>query len=771
MAADETLFSNDLTYSHTNGGTLEPTRKYYDYYSEVFGNNDANTIIGSKDIGVKIRVTLKGDVNRTLNVDFTTDTDLNIESSRSFSEYLFGRGGNDVLWGRDGVEYLDGGSGNDTIYLDLPGAYAGDFAVGGSGADTFVIGGSYSTETITNAAYPWAQTAMNLTTDVMGIVIDSVGLGTGWKVAKGVVGGVIDIVKSFSGDLGEAASISIPASLESGEYIQVGDFNPREDVLVIPIGDTATPNVIPTINGGKLLLSTANDGTTFAEISLEDVAVINDQDGMGTNSGTDNDIWKSVMQSTLILNSKTDLVQMGYGENSSTLANDIGVGVNQLDTGYMIIGAYGGANILGNPDGGSEDLYGTNYADTLVAYKTFEVGKATTPSDDGSNQLYGYDGDDVLAGGAGDDDYYGGQGFDIVTYEDEKGDGITVNLGIVGEDDEAGYNDPDSGTQYAEATDNYGDTDRLFSIEGIIGSDGDDTITGNDEINMLFGGDGNDEINGGDGNDTLNGGDGNDTLDGGDGSDTVDYSGAEEGVVVSLADAADTAQMDGFGSFDTLKSIENIIGTAFDDILTGDSGNNTLNGGAGNDVLNGGDGIDTVDYSDATGLVIVSLADDDIPMLAGDGLGGADILVSIEHVVGGQHGNQITGNSGANTLLGGDGNDILVGRDGHDHLAGGAGTDILIGGAGIDVLIGGNGSDTFVLDSSEGIDTIWDFKFWQGDRIKIDVDQYAGISSTSDYDSLSFNSGFLMVDGTPIAALAGVSSLNTNNAAGGVALV
>jgi len=45
---------------------------------------------------------------------------------------------------------------------------------------------------------------------------------------------------------------------------------------------------------------------------------------------------------------------------------------------------------------------------------------------------------------------------------------------------------------------------------------------------------------------------------------------------------------------DKVKGVENILGSAYADVFTGDSAANTLNGGAGNDSLMGGAGNDTL---------------------------------------------------------------------------------------------------------------------------------------------------------------------------------
>ncbi len=127
---------------------------------------------------------------------------------------------------------------------------------------------------------------------------------------------------------------------------------------------------------------------------------------------------------------------------------------------------------------------------------------------------------------------------------------------------------------------------------------------------------------GGDGNDLLNGDAGADALDGGDGVDTADYDASRPRRSRSTCGPAPARAATPRAT--RCSDIENIVGSAFADILQGNAGANAISGGAGNDLingyagadaLNGGDGIDTVYYDGSAAGVQVNLA-------AGTGAGG-----------------------------------------------------------------------------------------------------------------------------------------------------
>lgn len=207
-------------------------------------------------------------------------------------------------------------------------------------------------------------------------------------------------------------------------------------------------------------------------------------------------------------------------------------------------------------------------------------------------------------------------------------------------------------------------------------------------------------------------------LDGETGNDIVDYILMDFAVNVNLLEGVTIRQN---GVIDTLISIENVSGSNFNDIITGDNNANKLSGGIfgndflngmsgddiligeryGSDTLNGGEGIDTVDYRNSFG-VTVNLLKNNSSKFGGS----TDTLISIENILGSNSGDTITGNDNQNHLYGLDGfYDILDGAGGDDILEGGNGTDYLYGGLGNDQLFGGSDNDYIFGDG--GTDTLY----------------------------------------------------------------
>lgn len=324
---------------------------------------------------------------------------------------------------------------------------------------------------------------------------------------------------------------------------------------------------------------------------------------------------------------------------------------------------------------GNDTLTGTANADQISGLE-------------GNDTLNGGAGNDVLDGGAGADTLNGGTDTDTATYTNSAA-GVTVNLttGVVSGGDAQG--------------------DTLTSIEKVIGSDFNDTLSsststattleggvgddlyivgnqavivieaagnGTDEVQTAlatlsianyanvekltytgaaaFTGSGNASdniISGGGGNDTLSGGAGADQFFGNGGTDTVSYGDTATGVSINLKTGVHT----GIAAGDTYDGIEIIKGSGYNDTFAGDASANNFNGF---------NGIDTIDYSSSTAAVNVNLTTNVVS--GGDAQG--DTLALFENVTGS------------------DFNDILVGTSYSNIFSGGAGSDTIDGGAGTD---------------------------------------------------------------------------------------
>nr|MDJ0571795.1 calcium-binding protein [Pleurocapsa sp. MO_192.B19] len=196
------------------------------------------------------------------------------------------------------------------------------------------------------------------------------------------------------------------------------------------------------------------------------------------------------------------------------------------------------------------------------------------------------------------------------------------------------------------------------------------------------------------------------------------------------------------------------------------------NNGDGSDINEGDDGYDVSEVNGApedgdefelrangarafferVNLGPFSIDTDNVEQFDINGLGGDDTL-TVEDLSGTDVQQVI--------FTGGDGNDILdashtsvnviaFGDEGNDSITGGNGNDVLAGGNGNDTVVGGQGSDTFALGFN-GIDTIADFNFSEGDKIQISSLEFGA----SSLDPLSYDANIqtLYWDKTEIAVL------------------
>jgi Ca2+-binding RTX toxin-like protein len=245
----------------------------------------------------------------------------------------------------------------------------------------------------------------------------------------------------------------------------------------------------------------------------------------------------------------------------------------------------------------------------------------------------------------------------------------------------------------------FAEGDQLTNVFSIIGSPFGDIIRGSNELtgadalsDDIFNNPGDNSLFGGGGDDILEGRGGPDLINGGPGNDTASYESSPAAVVVTVNDPTTGAftASGGDAEGDHLFSIENLVGSRFNDRLTGASNNNVLAPGLGFDIVDGRGGTDTVDYSadhffdDTPGFretpdrVTVHLGLDGAVGTGTKFIGGlstVDTLISIENVIGSRGDDLIIGNDVANTLEGRGGNDTLDGGFGNDVLIGGPGSD------------------------------------------------------------------------------------------------
>lgn len=358
--------------------------------------------------------------------------------------------------------------------------------------------------------------------------------------------------------------------------------------------------------------------------------------------------------------------------------------------------------------------------------------------DDFNNYLSGGAGDDYLRGrgqedtlAGGGDTLDGGEGSDWADYADNF---TNINVSLATGFANGGAN-----------TDALGDV--FISIENIRGTNFGDRMTGDNQDNIFEG--------------RL----GNDSLFGGAGEDAADYRSSGSFVNVSLFSGFTGGGADNHASGDTFDSIENLFGSAHNDILNGSNGNNVLRGRAGGDTLNGNGGTDTADYTDSAGSVNVSL----LSGFAGGGAGShaiGDTFNSIENLTGSRFGDTLNGDNNANVLEGGLGADVLRGNGGIDtasyvnsaegvtvslatnftigghaagdtfvsieNITGSDFNDLLSGDAGANYIEGGDGGD--ILRGRLGADTLDG-----GAGFGFDIADYGDASGAV---NISLNTGF-----------------------------
>ncbi|RZT44891.1 Ca2+-binding RTX toxin-like protein [Sphingomonas sp. BK036] len=555
--------------------------------------------------------------------------------SRSLIENVVGGAGNDVLVGNTANNILDGGAGSDAvIFTNTTGVTV---TLNDTGADV-IVSHDGETDTLRNIENIGGTVGNDTLTGNSQNNILSGGTGGADTLSGGagddrLVGGGFTTTTTFSAP--SQADITKPQSTDNGSIATAVATAGAYDVDANADITSATSIPHATIN------ATAAGGALEyyrIDVTAPGSQAIFDIDGPGTLDDSFIELVNSA--GTVLASNDTGSGDASYpGHDDAYLTYTFAT----AGTYYIRVGLWNGAATAQPLNAGQTYQLNVSLQNAAVVTTTVTANNTSSLMADGG------EGNDFLQGTIASDILNGGNGNDTVsfvnTFTAGSATGVTVDLNLQG----AAQNTVAAGN------------DTLIGIENLIGSQLNDTLIGNADANI------------------IEGGLGNDALVGGAGNDTASYVGATTGVTVSLA-LQGTAQNTGITGTDTLSGFQNLLGSAFNDSLTGDAAENVLSGGDGDDTLNpganaggavdlldGGTGSDTASFAGYTAGVTVTLT------------GAADGSASAS-------GSQIAALRSIENLLGGDGNDILTGDANANVIEGGLGNDTLDGGVGIDTV-------------------------------------------------------------------------------------
>ncbi len=549
-----------FTINATTGALAFVTAPNFEAPTDAGANNvyDVNVQVSDGNGGIDtqaIAVTVQNVTGATINGTNLAET----LTGTGEEDIINGLGGDDTLNGGAGADTMVGGLGNDTYVVDNAGDVVTENANEGTdtvqAAVTYTLAANVENLTLTGTGNinGTGNTLGNVLTGNGGANVltgldgnDTLGGGAGADTLDGGAGtDTASYAASSSG-----VTVSLAAGTASGGDAQGDTLISIENLTGSGLNDTLEgdgANNVLNGGAGTDTVSYEHAGAAVA-VSLATTAAQN-TGGAGTDtlSGFEN-LMGSAFDDTLTGSTAANVLTglagndtLNGGAGADTMVGGLG-----NDT-YVVDNA--GDVVTENANEGTDTVQASVTYTLAANVENLTLTGTGTINGTGNtlnNVIIGNSGNNILAGLAGADTLDGGAGTDTASYA-ASSSGVTVSLA--------------AGT--ASGGDAEGDT--LINIENLTGSGL---------------------------NDTLEGDGANNVLNGGAGTDTVSYEHAGAAVAVSLATTA--AQNTGGAGTDTLSGFENLMGSAFDDALTGSTAANVLMGLAGNDTLNGGAGADTM---------------------------------------------------------------------------------------------------------------------------------------------------------------------------------
>jgi Ca2+-binding RTX toxin-like protein len=606
-----------------NGGT--DTALYGNSFAAVTVNLGTTAAQNTGGAGIDTLTSIENLVGSGYGDTLTGNANANNISAGFGADVVNGGGGNDTLNGGLGNDIIDGGAGTDiAVFSGNRSAYS--FTSSRSGTFTYLfVTGPDGTDRLVNveqlqfadgivASPVILTTGADLYTGTTnGDTIlalagaDTVNGGAGNDVIE--AGDDNDTVNGDAGDdtvTGGRGNDAINGGLGTDTAVYTGH---RAWYLVSTDANTGVTTVTDTRVGGDGTDSlTAVERLRFADTTLSLPVILTAAADTYTGTATDDVVYALAGNDTINGGAGNDSLYGAAGNDSLDGGAGADVLVGGIGDDTLVIDNV--ADVVVENAGEGTDTVRSSVTVAALADNVENLVLTGSAALDGAgnalnNVLTGNTGNNVLTGGQGNDTINGGTGNDTAVFSGNRaGYNIVVNVAaanitVTGAD----------GVDTLTSIENFLFDDGLISApillsvngdtwngtaldDEVYGLGGSDTLNGNDGADRLTGNAGNDSLNGGAGDDVLWGGAGDDILNGGAGNDTAVYSDATSAVSVSLATT--NRQQTGGAGRDTLSSIENLVGSSFNDTLTGDGNANTLQGGAGNDSLNGGAGNDVL---------------------------------------------------------------------------------------------------------------------------------------------------------------------------------